>query len=195
MQDTHCTPADSLPAAAPSGLPARRRGHLVRLGQALAIASCLAGTAQADTGAAAAWQGLPLEQAIRIVHGKGERALALFTDPDCPYCRKLETATLSRIDNVTIYVFLFPLDQHADAGRKSHLIWCAPDRAAAWNDWMRSGRLPPPAVCAAPPLSANRALGARLGITATPTIVLPDGRKIPGAVDAAALERALGRQP
>ena len=64
MQDTHCTPADILPAAAPSGLPARRRGHLVRLGQALAIASCLAGTAQADTGAAAAWPLLPAACAI-----------------------------------------------------------------------------------------------------------------------------------
>lgn len=74
---------------------------------------------------------LPISQAIKTVRGNGSRHVAVFSDPDCPYCRKLESETLSKLDNVTIYTFLFPLEQHADANRKAALIWCAPNQSRA----------------------------------------------------------------
>jgi thiol:disulfide interchange protein DsbC len=71
---------------------------------------------------------LPLENAVKVVKGDGSRKLAVFTDVDCPYCKKLEQE-LAKVDNVTIYSFLYPLPMHADAPRKSKLVWCSADRA------------------------------------------------------------------
>ena len=54
---------------------------------------------------------LPLNLAIKIVKGNGKRKLAIFEDPDCPYCKKLEQEALPAIDNVTLYIFLYPIAQ------------------------------------------------------------------------------------
>lgn len=76
---------------------------------------------------------LPLDQAIKVVKGNGSRKIAVFSDPDCPYCKRLEDRELSKIDNVTVYTFLYPLEQlHPDAGRKATAIWCSADRGKAW---------------------------------------------------------------
>ena len=52
---------------------------------------------------------LPLGDAIKIVRGKGERVLVVFSDPDCPYCKRLEPE-LDKLNNVTLYTFPYPLE-------------------------------------------------------------------------------------
>jgi thiol:disulfide interchange protein DsbC len=136
---------------------------------------------------------LPFEHAIKTVRGRGERKLAVFSDPDCPYCRRLERDTLGKLDNVTVYTFLFPLDQHTDAERKATLIWCAGDRAKAWQDWMQNGELPVSSGTCVAPLAANVETGRKLGIIATPTMVTGRGELVAGAVDRETLEEKLGR--
>jgi thiol:disulfide interchange protein DsbC len=136
---------------------------------------------------------LPLERAIKTVRGNGERKIAVFSDPDCPYCKRLERETLSKADNITIYTFLFPLDQHSDAQRKSGLIWCAPDRDQAWRDWMQAGALPVMQGACATPLASNLALGRKLGVHATPTLIFSQGDLLPGAIDMETLELKLGK--
>lgn len=61
------------------------------------------------------WDQLPLDLAIKKVKGNGARKLAIFSDADCPYCKRLE-AEMRALDNVTIYTFLFPTCScdHAD---------------------------------------------------------------------------------
>lgn len=49
---------------------------------------------------------LPLQHAIKEVHGDGSRVMALFEDPFCPICRVF-TKFVDQIDNVTIYRFIF----------------------------------------------------------------------------------------
>ncbi len=72
---------------------------------------------------------LPLDRAIRTVRGDGRRKLAVFADPDCPFCHELEQ-TLAGITDVTIYTFLYPLAElHPEAPAKARALWCAPDRA------------------------------------------------------------------
>ena len=89
-----------------------------------------------------AFDSLPLELAIKRVKGNGARKLAIFSDADCPFCARLENE-LKSIDNVTIYTFLYPIDQlHPDAARKSRMIWCAPDKVKAWDAFFASGALP-----------------------------------------------------
>ena len=77
---------------------------------------------------------LPLDKSFVRVKGTGARKLAIFSDPECPYCQQLEKE-LQGVNDVTIYTFLYPLqDIHPDALRKSQLVWCAKDKAKAWDD-------------------------------------------------------------
>jgi thiol:disulfide interchange protein DsbC len=134
---------------------------------------------------------LPFSDAIVTVRGKGSRKMAIFSDPDCPYCKELEN-NLATIEDVTLYTFLFPLEElHPQAKARSVGVWCAADRAKAWEDLVRKGQEPAAALCAHP-VERNVALGASLGITGTPTIILENGAFIPGALPAAQLERLLG---
>jgi thiol:disulfide interchange protein DsbC len=79
---------------------------------------------------------LPLADAVKDVRGNGARTLAIFSDPDCPYCLKLETEIKSLTD-VTIYTFLMPIASlHPGARSKAIAVWCSRDRVAAWRALM-----------------------------------------------------------
>jgi thiol:disulfide interchange protein DsbC len=135
-----------------------------------------------------AFDALPLNLAFKKVKGNGQRKLAVFSDPDCPYCAKLEQE-LKSIDNVTIYTFLFPIDAlHPDAARKARLIWCAPDRVVAWDDFFKSGALPKNDGTCDNPIAATNVLGQQMGVSATPTLIFADGSITPGAIPAQRLE-------
>lgn len=131
---------------------------------------------------------LPLDWAFKRVKGTGARRIAIFEDPDCPYCKMLEQA-LEGIDNLTVYVFLYPIAQiHPDAVAKSKAIWCAKDRVKAWDDAMRTGTVPAGTANCDNPIAKNIDFAKRHRITGTPTTILADGRRLVGAVSRAALE-------
>lgn len=135
-----------------------------------------------------AFDSLPLELALKKVKGNGSRRLAIFSDADCPFCARLENE-LKNIDNVTIYTFLYPIDQlHPDAARKSRMIWCAPDNVKAWDAFFASGALPANNGDCDNPLAATSALGQKMKVTATPTLIFADGSIVPGALPAQRLE-------
>jgi len=135
---------------------------------------------------------LPLLDAIKEVRGDGSRALAIFSDPDCPYCQRLET-DLRSLTNVTIHTFLMPLvSLHPAAHSKAVSIWCAKDRVAAWHATMWRGEPIPLADCPHP-VDRNVALGERLGINGTPTLIAFDGRMLPGAANKDQIEAWLQR--
>ena len=135
---------------------------------------------------------LPLLDAMKEVRGNGARVLAIFSDPDCPYCQKLET-DLRSLTNVTIYTFLMPLvSLHPAARTKAVSVWCAKDRTAAWHAAMWRGESIPQADCPHP-VDRNVALGERLGINGTPTLIAADGRMLPGAASKDQIEAWLQR--
>jgi thiol:disulfide interchange protein DsbC len=139
------------------------------------------------------WNSLPLDLAIRRVVGKGTRQIAIFEDPDCPYCKQLEQ-NLAGIGDVTIYVLLYPLDElHPDAARKSRAIWCSKDRAKAWDGAMRDGAVPANAGTCDNPVATIAQFGRRHRISGTPTLVLSDGRRLVGAIPRNELEKQLSR--
>jgi thiol:disulfide interchange protein DsbC len=134
------------------------------------------------------FDGLPFNLALKKVKGNGQRKLAVFSDPDCPFCHRLETE-LKNIDNVTIYTFLFPIDQlHPDAGRKAKLIWCAPDQQKAWDTFFESGTLPKNNGDCDNPVAATNAVGQKLHVVATPTLIFADGTVVAGAIPAQRIE-------
>ena len=133
---------------------------------------------------------LPLKDSFTRVVGNGRRQLVVFSDPDCPYCRRLEPE-LDKLDDVTIHTFLYPLTQlHADAGRKAEAIWCQGDDKARWAMWHRvvSHDEPVQTRTCDNPLQRNLALGQSLGVMGTPTLVAADGRILPGTRDARVID-------
>src|SRR5258708_7232407 len=73
------------------------------------------------------FESLPLDQAVKIQRGDGKRVLAMFSDPYCPACRQFEQ-TLQQLNDVTIYVFMFPVIRPEFADH-SKAVWCSSDRA------------------------------------------------------------------
>jgi thiol:disulfide interchange protein DsbC len=125
---------------------------------------------------------LPLDQAIKVVKGNGSRKLVVFSDVDCPYCKRLEQHELTNIDNVTVYTFLYPIEQlHPDAANKSKLIWCASNRVKAWNDWIFNNQLPKTTGNCEVPLEKVGELARKVGVTSTPTLIFADGKRMLGA--------------
>jgi len=136
---------------------------------------------------------LPFDRAIKEVRGDGSRKLAVFSDPDCPFCHKLEKEGLAGVTNVTIYTFLFPLPMHQDAERKATALWCASGaQPTAWRAWMDEGKLPEPAKTdCTNPVQANLALGEKLGINGTPALIFASGKIVPGAIPKDKIEALL----
>lgn len=135
---------------------------------------------------------LPLQDALKEVRGNGARTLVLFSDPDCPYCRRLE-AQIEALGDVTLYTFLMPIASlHPQARAKAIAVWCADHPLAAWQALMRKDEAAPARDCPHP-VDRNVALAERLGITGTPTLVAADGRMLAGAAGLAQIEAWLER--
>jgi thiol:disulfide interchange protein DsbC len=127
--------------------------------------------------------------AIKRVKGDGRRTLYTFEDPNCGYCKQL-SRELTKIDNVTIYTFLLPILSQ-DSVEKSRAVWCAENRAQAWEELMLKAAVPDSARNCTTPIERNREIMRRFGIRGTPAIYLENGRQIGGYLPAAQIEQAL----
>ena len=133
------------------------------------------------------WSDLNPANAFKNVRGNGSRQLAVFSDPNCGYCKRLEKS-LQPLDNVTIYTYLIPI-LSADSTQKSKQIWCSSDPYKAYIDWMVNGiALNGKGECSTP-LDKNLAFAKTYGITGTPTLFFTDGSRFPGAVQITDIEK------
>ena len=130
---------------------------------------------------------LPFELALKKVKGNGARKLTYITDPNCGYCKKLE-AELKTVDNVTLYRFLYPIFPGSD--EKVRNILCSKDPNKAWEDWMLNGVTPPTGNCTTQTAKVI-ALGKKLHVDGTPTLIFADGKQVPGFLPIEELEKAL----
>lgn len=127
---------------------------------------------------------LPLKDAVKSVKGNGKRVVAVFTDPDCPYCRQLE-ASLDKLTDATVYRFIFPIEGlHKGVTEKSKALWCAGSNDASRLDALRAymggAKKADGAANCANPIDRNVELAKKLGINGTPTMIASDGRMLPG---------------
>ena len=126
------------------------------------------------------WSSLPLDKAIVSGDQDAKKSIAVFTDPDCPYCKGLEK-TLNDVKGVKVYTFLFPLTQlHPKAYAKSEGIWCSKDQHATLQKVMLNGFVPEKADCKTP-LDDIAIVAKGLNINGTPAIIAGDGRRMSGA--------------
>ncbi|MDY6841676.1 MAG: DsbC family protein [Pseudomonadota bacterium] len=124
---------------------------------------------------------------------RNEKAVvSVFTDIDCPYCRKLhdEVSQLNEY-GITVNYYAFPRSGPNTASfRKYESVWCSEDPQAAMTS-AKSGRSVALASCENP-VREQYQLGGRVGVTGTPAIVLKDGNMIRGYVPAKRLAEGLG---
>ena len=96
---------------------------------------------------------------------------------------------------MTRHVFFFPLSIHPNAEAKIRYIFCAADRALAYEEAM-TGKLddmkfkPCDDAAVAALVQAHKEIGARIGVTGTPLFLI-DGQVVSGA-DIPQMEKILG---
>jgi thiol:disulfide interchange protein DsbC len=130
---------------------------------------------------------LPLELAVKKVKGNGKRKLAIFTDPNCSFCRKLEKE-LSGVSDVTLYFFMYPIFPGSDEIVRN--VLCSKNPIKAWDDWMLSEIAPAKAICATQ-TEKVMALGQKLHVNGTPNLIFGNGIQSPGFLQLEELEKNL----
>ncbi|HEY4745509.1 MAG TPA: DsbC family protein [Desulfuromonadaceae bacterium] len=137
---------------------------------------------------------IPTENAIVMGNPKGSKTLYVFTDPDCPYCRKMhaELRQLEKIaPDVAIHIMLFPLPMHPAAYDKARAILAAKSRKLL-DEGFEGKELPKPEGNAGKAgVDKVIAFANSHGISGTPTLIMPDGKVVVGGMDAESLKRML----
>jgi thiol:disulfide interchange protein DsbC len=147
--------------------------------------------ARVDKLSAIDFDSLPLKDAFLIKQGSGARKVAIFADPNCGYCKRLEKDLLA-LKDVAIYTFLYPI-LGPDSTTKSKDLWCAKDTGKAWRAWMVDGQAPAKAAasCDTAAVDRNVELGKKHRVQGTPALVFEDGSRAPGAIPVAQIEARL----
>jgi thiol:disulfide interchange protein DsbC len=137
------------------------------------------------------FKSLPLDMAVKIQRGNGRRTVAMFSDPYCPYCRRLEQ-TLLQLDDITVYVFMYPVIRPENADQ-SRAVWCSKDRAKAWLDLAAADKpkVPTAGSSCANPVDKVLELGRSLRVTGTPTLFFANGERAGGGMELGALRTKL----
>jgi thiol:disulfide interchange protein DsbC len=137
----------------------------------------------------------PVTMAIKRVKGDGKRQLRIFLDPMCPFCKKLEVE-FERLNNVTLYVYPFPLEAKFPGSTNiAKSVWCSPDKAKAWEDWMLRALRPSAPTNCSNPFEQIEAAATKLNIDSTPTLVFADGGVIKQFASAEVIDRFLNDTP
>jgi thiol:disulfide interchange protein DsbC len=138
---------------------------------------------------------IPLDDAIVMGDKNAPHKVIVFSDPECPYCAKLHQEMKKVIEkrkDIVFFIKMFPLPIHKGSYDKAKAIVCA-KTLAVLDDAFEKKDLPP-AKCSSSAVDENMKLASKLGINGTPAIIFPDGRVIPGYMDADALINALEKK-
>jgi len=129
--------------------------------------------------------------AITFAPDKTRYVVYVFTDVDCPYCRKMHKGIEAyKKLGIEIRYLAYPRSGvNTESYFKMVSVWCAEDRQAAMTK-AKSGTRMPRSNCENPVLD-HMAKAGQIGLTGTPTLLLPDGTVIPGYVPPDQLIRVL----
>jgi len=132
-----------------------------------------------------------LEELVAFTEGKGKKVVYLVTDPDCPFCKRLEKTLLELIKEgkITVKVVFMPLERlHPKAKEKAIAITCDRKGLAELLAGYTSTN-----QCTEGKEKVEKAQKylASLGIRGTPALILPDGRILRGALPRPQIEKFL----
>jgi thiol:disulfide interchange protein DsbC len=123
---------------------------------------------------------IPMEEMVVFAAKEAKTHITVFTDTDCGYCQKLhsEVAELTKL-GVEVRYLAFPRQGVGSHGYNTLTsIWCADDPVDAMNE-AKARRSVPNKTCKNP-VDKQYALGQAVGVQGTPTIILANGKMIPG---------------
>ena len=135
------------------------------------------------------WHSLPFDSAVTYVRGNGRRKIAIFSDPNCPFCKRFEK-DLAKLNDLTVHIFLYPIIK-PESVAQTKAVWCSKDRARAWNDLMLRDIQPAAKADCDTPVETLVALGHKLGANSTPTWFLETGERYQGALPLEEVTRLL----
>ncbi len=92
--------------------------------------------------------------------------------------------------DIAFYIKMFPLRSHPGAYEKAKAIVC--QKSVALLEDAYAGKALPKPACETTAVDESMKLGEKIGISSVPTIVLPDGKLMPGANDAKTLIGMIG---
>jgi thiol:disulfide interchange protein DsbC len=136
---------------------------------------------------------IPPEKMI-VYPAKGERKafMTVFSDPECPYCRKMHELIPSYNElGIEVRYLAFPRGGlGSDAHEKMASAWCSKRPAESMNTLFAGNTIP--VVRCENPVAEEFQLGVELGVKGTPTIFLPSGKQVLGALPTDHLLKELG---
>jgi thiol:disulfide interchange protein DsbC len=138
---------------------------------------------------------VPLGDAIVMGDKNAKKRVIVFTDPDCPFCAKLHPELKNIVaerKDVVFFIKMFPLPIHKEAADKSKAVVCEKSLAMLEAAFEKKPISKP--KCKTSAIDENIKLGQKLGITGTPTLIMPDGRVISGFRDANALKASIDKK-
>lgn len=124
---------------------------------------------------------IPVDDALLLGRGDAGIKVVVFTDPECPFCKKLHVElkeVIRRDPGIAFLIKMLPLKMHPNAYDKAQSIVCA--RSLELLEASFAGKSLPPAACKTKVVDQTIALAPDLGIQSTPTLVLPNGLVLPG---------------
>ncbi len=129
---------------------------------------------------------IPLGDALVLGDSNAVQKVIVFTDPDCPYCAmihsELKKVVVEKSD-IVFYLKLMPLTKmHPDAYWKAKSIACSRSMLLLEENFEKKP-IPRPS-CESPVIDENIKLGVEIGITGTPTLIMPDGFVVLGGGNA-----------
>jgi thiol:disulfide interchange protein DsbC len=138
---------------------------------------------------------IPLQDAIILGRKNAINKIIVFSDPECPYCSKLHQEmkkVVSERKDIAFYIKMFPLKIHRGAYDKAKTIVC--EKSLKLLEDAYSKKTLPAPKCNTSAVDENIKLAEKLGITADPALVLPDGRVFVGFKDANALKALVDKK-
>lgn len=127
---------------------------------------------------------VPAEGAITFEPKQVKHTIAVFTDIDCGYCKKMhsEIAQYNQLGIKVRYLAFPRTGIDSPSYDKAVSVWCAKDRNQAMTD--AKADKPVETKTCTNPVKQEFELGKKIGVTGTPTLVLEDGSLLPGYVPA-----------
>jgi thiol:disulfide interchange protein DsbC len=128
---------------------------------------------------------IPLSEAIVVGKRDAKRRIIVFDDPNCQHCAKLhETAKgiVAKNPDVVFFVRPFPRNNDPPTHEKALSIVCAGTIRALEDAF--AGKPLPKGDCGSKAVDESIRIAKRFNIRLTPTMIFPDGRVVPGALEA-----------
>jgi len=135
---------------------------------------------------------LALDSVVAFTAGKGTKTVYFVTDPNCPFCKKMEGVLSSLIEEgkITVKVILYPLEKlHPSSKKEAVAIICD---QKGWDGLVNAYISENQCKEGQEKVAAAQRVLRQFHVRGTPVLILSDGRMVQGARSKTEIEKILG---